>query len=94
MLGFLYRLRARCDYRDIQAFLDGAADGAPVATEFLSDLASVVEACLTVFETLIVRYVDPAVYESLVTETFGKLEALLARRTLDRAEACSPHRSH
>jgi hypothetical protein len=92
VLGFLYRLRTRCDYRDIQAFVDGAADGAPVATAFLSDLASVVEACLTVFETLIVRYINPAIYDALVTETVGKLEASLARRALDRAEACSPRR--
>lgn len=53
LFDFIWRLRVRTDYRDVDAFIVGAA-GQKDAEDFLNSLLSVVTCTLTVLETLVI----------------------------------------
>lgn len=66
LFNFLWRLRKRSDYRDVDIFLDGISSPNQ-ALNYHSSMEGLVAGTLTVLNTLTVAYAGAAIYEQIIS---------------------------
>jgi hypothetical protein len=84
LFDFMYRLRTRCDYRDVDAFLEGISSPSE-AESFLNGLLTLVGGTLALMEGLIAKYLKEDLYARLAEDFCRRVgsahvEALEQRR--------------
>jgi len=73
LFDFIWRLRVRTDYRDVDAFLVGLASQKQ-AEDFLNSLLSLLTCTLTVFETLVISQGHAPLLQAAATKFAGSVD--------------------
>lgn len=86
LFDFMYRLRTRCDYRDVDAFLEGISSPTE-AESFLNGLLTLVHGTLALLEGLIARHLKGDIYSQLAEDFCGRVGSPLVQALEQRRAA-------